>query len=195
MKEIFIATSNAHKVEEFSQMLASLGYRVKSLLDIEEPIDIEETGETFEENALIKARTVHERLHCAVISDDSGLAVDAMDGAPGVYSARFLGYDSDYAIKNRYIIDQVAGKERGAQFVCAIGYVSETGEEHVFTGVVRGEIAWEPLGNKGFGYDPIFYYPPYHTTLANVSEEQKNAVSHRGRALAKLIDFLKGEAK
>lgn len=193
MKEIMLATSNAHKVEEFSQMLAPLGYRVKSLLDLAETIEIEETGTTFEENALLKARIVHERLHTAVISDDSGLAVDAMQGAPGVYSARFLGHDTDYAIKNQYIIDQVKGKERGAQFVCAIGYVAEDGSEHVFTGVIRGEIAWEMSGEKGFGYDPIFYYPPYHTTLANVSEEQKNAVSHRGRALAQLIAFLKGE--
>lgn len=195
MKEIMIATSNAHKVEEFTQMLAPLGYQVRSLLDLEEAIDIEESGTTFEENALIKARAVHERLHTAVISDDSGLAVDAMDGAPGVYSARFLGYDTDYATKNQYIIDQVKDKERGAQFVCAIGYVAEDGSEHVFTGIVRGEIAPQISGEKGFGYDPIFYYPPYHATLAEVSEEQKNAVSHRGRALSKLIAFLKGEGQ
>ena len=141
MKEILIATSNIHKVEEFRQMLEPLGYTVKSLLDLKEQIDIEENGETFAENALIKARTVHQLMHTAVISDDSGLSVDAMDGAPGVYSARFLGYDTDYAVKNQYIIDQVKGKERGAQFVCAIGYVEEDGTEHVFTGVVRGEIA------------------------------------------------------
>lgn len=127
MKEILIATSNIHKVEEFRQMLEPLGYTVKSLLDLKEQIDIEENGETFAENALIKARTVHQLMHTAVISDDSGLSVDAMDGAPGVYSARFLGYDTDYAVKNQYIIDQVKGKERGAQFVCAIGYVEEDG--------------------------------------------------------------------
>lgn len=191
MKEILIATSNIHKVEEFKQMLEPLDYTVKSLLDLKEQIDIEENGETFAENALIKARTVHQLMHTAVISDDSGLSVDAMDGAPGVYSARFLGYDTDYAVKNQYIIDQVKGKERGAQFVCAIGYVEEDGTEHVFTGVVRGEIAQQMTGDHGFGYDPIFYYPPYQTTLANVTEEQKNAVSHRGRALEQLIAFLK----
>lgn len=195
MKEILIATSNAHKVEEFSRMLSPLGYQVKSLLDIEEPIEIEENGTTFAENALIKARSVHAYLHRAVISDDSGLAVDALDGAPGVYSARFLGKDTDYKIKNQYIIDKVKGKERGAQFVCAIGYVEENGEEHVFIGEVHGEIATEMIGDKGFGYDPIFYYPPYHTTLANVSEDQKNAISHRGKALEKLLAFLKEEEK
>lgn len=195
MKEILIATSNAHKVEEFSRMLSPLGYQVKSLLDIEEPIEIEENGTTFAENALIKARSVHACLHRAVISDDSGLAVDALDGAPGVYSARFLGRDTDYKIKNQYIIDKVKGKERGAQFVCAIGYVEENGEEHVFIGEVHGEIATEMIGEKGFGYDPIFYYPPYHTTLANVSEDQKNAISHRGKALEKLLAFLKEEEK
>lgn len=194
MKEILIATSNAHKVEEFSHMLKPLGYQVKSLLDFEESIEIEENGTTFAENALIKARAIHDRFHTMVISDDSGLAVDAMNGAPGVYSARFLGKDTDYAIKNQYIIDQVEGKPRGAKFVCAIGLVEADGTEHVFIGEVHGEIAKEMIGEKGFGYDPIFYYPPFQTTLANVDEEQKNAVSHRGRALTKLLAFLKGES-
>ena len=193
MKEILIATSNAHKVEEFKQMLQPLGYHVKSLLDIEETIEIEETGTTFAENALIKARAVYDRFHTTVISDDSGLSVDAMDGAPGVYSARFLGKDTDYAIKNQYIIDQVEGKQRDAKYVCAIGLVEENGKEHVFIGEVYGEIATEMIGDKGFGYDPIFYYPPYQTTLANVSEDMKNIISHRGRALNQLLDFLKGE--
>lgn len=195
MKEILIATSNAHKVQEFSHMLKPLGFQVKSLLDIAESFAIEENGTTFEENALIKARAVYEKLHTAVISDDSGLSVDAMDGAPGVYSARFLGRDTDYQTKNNYIIEQVKGKPRGAQFVCAIAYIKEDGSEHVFTGVVEGEIAEQIEGENGFGYDPIFYYPPFHTTLANVSEEEKNRVSHRSRALQKLLAFMKEDAK
>lgn len=191
MKEIMIATSNAHKVEEFREMLEPLGIHVRSLLDLEEKVEIEETGTTFAENAMIKALSVHERLGIPVISDDSGLEVDAMDKAPGVYSARFLGYDTPYEEKNQYIMDQVKGKTRTARYVCAIAYVEEDGAGHVFTGVVEGEIADHARGEKGFGYDPIFYYPPYGATLAEVSEEKKNAISHRGRALAQLIAYMK----
>ena len=191
MKEIMIATSNAHKVEEFREMLEPLGIQVRSLLDLEEKVEIEETGTTFAENAMIKALSVHERLGIPVISDDSGLEVDAMDKAPGVYSARFLGYDTPYEEKNQYIMDQVKGKTRTARYVCAIAYVEEDGAGHVFTGVVEGEIADHARGEKGFGYDPIFYYPPYGATLAEVSEEKKNAISHRGRALAQLMAYMK----
>ncbi len=191
MKEIMIATSNAHKVEEFREMLEPLGIQVRSLLDLEEKVEIEETGTTFAENAMIKALSVHERLGIPVISDDSGLEVDAMDKAPGVYSARFLGYDTPYEEKNQYIMDQVKGKTRTARYVCTIAYVEEDGAGHVFTGVVEGEIADHARGEKGFGYDPIFYYPPYGATLAEVSEEKKNAISHRGRALAQLIAYMK----
>lgn len=191
MKEIMIATSNAHKVEEFREMLEPLGFQVRSLLDLNEQIEIEETGTTFAENAMIKAETVHARLGIPVISDDSGLEVDAMDKAPGVYSARFLGYDTAYEVKNQFIMDQVKGKTRSARYVCAIAYVEKDGTAHVFAGVVEGEIADHARGDKGFGYDPIFYYPPYAATLAEVSEEQKNAISHRGRALAQLIAYMK----
>ena len=191
MKEIMIATSNAHKVEEFREMLEPLGFQVRSLLDLNEQIEIEETGTTFAENAMIKAESVHARLGIPVISDDSGLEVDAMDKAPGVYSARFLGYDTAYEVKNQFIMDQVKGKTRSARYVCAIAYVEKDGTAHVFTGVVEGEIADHARGDKGFGYDPIFYYPPYAATLAAVSEEQKNAISHRGRALAQLIAYMK----
>ncbi|GAA6426726.1 RdgB/HAM1 family non-canonical purine NTP pyrophosphatase [Dielma fastidiosa] len=192
MKEILIATGNLHKVEEFKKMLEPLGYTIKSCLDLDEPVEIDETGTTFEENSLIKARTLHEMFHTAVMADDSGLAVDAMDGAPGVYSARFMGHDTSYTVKNNAIIEAVKGKPRGAQFVCAIAYVEEDGTEHVFKGVVEGEIAETIIGEHGFGYDPIFYYPPYGTTLANVSDEMKNAVSHRGRALKQCVEYLEG---
>lgn len=194
MKEIMIATSNAHKTEEFKTMLEPLGYKVKSLLDLDEKIEIIENGKTFQENALIKAQTIHDKLHMAVIADDSGLAVNAMNGEPGIYSARFMGRDTSYDIKNQYIIDFCKDKEdKGAQFVCAIAYVSKEGEHHIFTGVVEGQVADHMEGAKGFGYDPLFYYPPYKTTLANVSEEQKNKISHRGKALAQFIAFLEGD--
>lgn len=191
MNKILLATSNAHKVEEFKEMLEPFGYTITSLLDFDEEFDIEETGTTFEENALIKAKTMHDKLGIAVIADDSGLMVNALDGAPGIYSARFMGKDTSYDIKNQYIIDRCKDAEdKGCQFVCAIAYVEENGESHVFTGVVEGIVADHIEGEKGFGYDPIFYYPPYQTTLANVSEEQKNAVSHRGRALKQFVDFI-----
>ncbi|MCH4285172.1 MULTISPECIES: RdgB/HAM1 family non-canonical purine NTP pyrophosphatase [Bacillota] len=192
MKQIMIATSNAHKVEEFKRMLQPYGYEVRSLLDLDEEIDIEENGTTFEENALIKAKTIYDKLHIEVIADDSGLAVNAMNGEPGIYSARFLGRDTSYDVKNQYIIDQVKdAQDKGAQFVCAIAYIDADGHENVFTGVVEGEIYDHIEGAKGFGYDPIFYYPPFKTTLANVSEDQKNEVSHRGKAIQMLLNYMK----
>lgn len=195
MEEILIATGNEHKVEEFKEMLEPLGYRVLSLKDLDKQYEIEETGTTFEENSMIKAMTLHKALGCAVMADDSGLAVDALDGAPGVYSARFMGEDTDYETKNQYIIDAVKGKPRGAQFVCVISYVESDGTATSYKGVVHGEINDTMVGDKGFGYDPIFYYPPYKTTLANVSEEMKNAVSHRGIALRQCVAYLKEKAK
>lgn len=192
MKQIMIATSNTHKVEEFKRMLQPYGYEVSSLLDLDEEIDIEENGTTFEENALIKAKTIYDKLHIEVIADDSGLAVNAMNGEPGIYSARFLGRDTSYDVKNQYIIDQVKdAQDKGAQFVCAIAYIDADGHENVFTGVVEGEIYDHIEGAKGFGYDPIFYYPPFKTTLANVSEDQKNEVSHRGKAIQMLLNYMK----
>ena len=171
MKQIMIATSNAHKVEEFKRMLQPYGY---------------------EENALIKAKTIYDKLHIEVIADDSGLAVNAMNGEPGIYSARFLGRDTSYDVKNQYIIDQVKdAQDKGAQFVCAIAYIDADGHENVFTGVVEGEIYDHIEGAKGFGYDPIFYYQPFKTTLANVSEDQKNEVSHRGKAIQMLLNYMK----
>ena len=192
MKELLIATKNSHKVEEFQTMLAPLGYHVYSLLDVEEDLEVEENGKTFAENAMIKARSVYEKKKIACIADDSGLTVNCMNGEPGVYSARFMGRDTSYDVKNRYIIEQAnQSEDRGCQFVCAIAYIDENGKEACFEGVVEGSVAYEIIGEKGFGYDPIFYYEPYQTTLANVSEAQKNAISHRGKALAKFIAYLK----
>lgn len=192
MKELMIATSNPHKVEEFKTMLAPLGYHVSSLLDLKEAIEIEETGSTFEENALLKARAIHELLQIDVIADDSGLAVNAMNGEPGIYSARFMGRDTTYDVKNQFIMDTCRDvADKGCQFICAIAYVKADGTQKVFRGVIEGLVAEHTEGVKGFGYDPIFYYPAFGTTLANVSEQKKNAVSHRGNALAQLIAYMK----
>ena len=182
MKKIWIATSNAHKVEEFQKMLGK-DVQVCSLKDLKQDVEIIENGKTFEENALIKARSLYDVLHEPVISDDSGLEVDAMDKAPGVYSARWMGEETSYDVKNAQIIKNVEGKDRTARFVCVIAYIDENGNGHTYRGEVEGEIYDRILGENGFGYDPIFYYPEYKTTLANVSSEMKNKVSHRSRAL------------
>lgn len=192
MKEIFIATSNENKVREFKQILKPLGYDAKSLLDLDEEIEIIEDGTTFEENAYKKAKSVYDVLHKEVISDDSGLCVNAMKGGPGVYSARFMGEDTPYRAKNCYIINEVKNaKDRGAQFVCVICHIKEDGTYKTYRGVCEGEIAHKIEGEHGFGYDPIFYYPPFNTTLANVSDTEKNHVSHRGKALAMLLEDVK----
>lgn len=192
MKQILIATKNKHKVEEFSEMLEPLGYEVKCLYDIEQTFDIEETGTTFEENAYIKAKAIYDVLHIEVISDDSGLCINHLDGAPGVYSARYLGEDTDYEYKNNYIINELKdAKDRGAQYVCSICHFKQDGTHEIFTGKCEGEIAEKPLGSNGFGYDPIFYYPPFNTTLANVSDEEKNSISHRGEALKMMMKGMK----
>lgn len=189
MKELWIATGNAHKLEEFKNMLPDV--KILSLKDLKEPLDIIENGKTFEENALIKARTLYEKVKQPVISDDSGIEVDAMDKKPGVHSARWMGEDTSYTIKNQAVIDACKGKEKTARYVCVIAYIDENGRENVYRAECEGLINDKPIGENGFGYDPIFYYPPYGTTLANVSEEKKNEISHRAKALRLLEKDLK----
>lgn len=193
MKEIMIATKNKHKVEEFKAMLEPLGYHIKSLCDLTEDIEIEETGTTFEENAFIKARAIYEKLHIEVIADDSGFCVNHLQGAPGVFSARFLGEDTSYKEKNQHIIQALENaSDRGCQYVCAIAHIACDGKESIFTGSIEGEVSHKSIGDAGFGYDPIFYYEPLHTTLADVREEEKNKVSHRAIALRKMLAYLEG---
>lgn len=190
MKTVWIATSNTHKKEEFSAMLGQ-NIQVKTFQDLpqelQERLHIEETGSTFQENALIKAKALHDLVHESVMADDSGLEVDALDKAPGIYSARFMGEDTSYTIKNQAIIDAVAGKDRTARFVCAIAWIEEDGTSHVYQGTMEGFIHDKIEGEHGFGYDPIFYYPPFHTTSANVDPEIKNSASHRHQALMMLM--------
>ena len=191
MKTIWIATKNMHKVEEFKKMLTN--YDVKCLRDLDFDVEIQEDGTTFEENAVIKALSLYRVLHQPVISDDSGIEIDAMDKKPGVYSARWMGENTSYDIKNKAIIDATKGKVKTARYVCVIAYVDEFGNAKTYRGTIEGEVYPEQLGTNGFGYDPIFYYPPFKTTLANVSDEMKNSVSHRGKALRLFIADLEGE--
>lgn len=192
MKKILIATKNEHKVKEFNEMLFPIGYEVISLNDIDKDIEIEENGSTFEENAYIKAKTVYDALHIPVVSDDSGFCIKHFDWKPGIYSARFL-QDHDYEYKNNYLLDKMKDvTDRTCKYVCVICVVDDYGAKY-YRGECLGRVSDKIIGNNGFGYDPIFYYPEYKTTLANVSDEQKNAISHRHIALEKMLEDLKND--
>lgn len=185
MKRLWIATGNAHKKEEFEQMMPDT--QILTLKDLEEPPYIDENGNTFEENALCKARALYEAVKEPVIADDSGLEVDALNKAPGIYSARFMGEETSYDIKNQAILDMVEGKDRTARFVCAIAFIGQDGKEHLYRGTMEGKIHECIEGEHGFGYDPIFYYPPFGTTSANVDPSVKNSASHRHAALEQFL--------
>jgi non-canonical purine NTP pyrophosphatase, rdgB/HAM1 family len=192
MEKIVVASTNMGKIREIKKMLDSIGIEVVSMNDVlDEEIDIEETGKTFKENAVIKAETIMNMIQLPTLADDSGLEVDALDKAPGIYSARFLGYDTSYDIKNQYIIDQVEGKERTARFICAMALAIPGEETMTIEESFEGEINDCIAGENGFGYDPIFYYPPLHKTSAEMSMEEKNLYSHRAKALKKLYSILK----
>lgn len=193
MKIVF-ATGNQGKMKEIRMIMEELGMEILSMKEAGITIDIEENGTTFEENAFIKARSIAEELKkngekdAIVLADDSGLEVDAMDKAPGVQSARYMGEDTSYDIKNQHILDlleNVTGNERSARFVCSIAAVFPNGEETVVRETIEGRIADQISGENGFGYDPIFYVPEFGCTTAELTLEQKNKISHRGKALQK----------
>lgn len=192
MNKIVVASTNQGKIKEIRRMLDSIGIEVVPMNEVlEEDIDIEETGQTFEENAVIKAETIMNMIHMPTLADDSGLEVDAMDKAPGIYSARFLGHETSYDIKNQYIIDQVRGKERTARFICAMALAIPDEKTITIVESFEGEINDHIAGENGFGYDPIFYFPPLKKTSAQMSMDEKNQYSHRAKALKKLYDILK----
>lgn len=192
MKEIVVASTNEGKIKEIKAMLNEIGIEVKSIKDVfNEEIEIEENGKTFQENALIKAQTICDMIHLPTLADDSGLEVDAMNGEPGIYSARFMGHGTSYDIKNQYIIDAVKGKERGARFVCAMALCIPDEEPILIEEYFNGEINDCIEGENGFGYDPIFYVPELHKTSASLTLEEKNQYSHRAKALKKLYQILK----
>ena len=188
-KRIIFATGNAGKVKEIQAILSDAGYEILSMKEAGITVEIREDGTSFQENALIKARTVAacpEAAGCIVMADDSGLEVDALGGEPGIYSARYLGEDTSYHIKNGEIIRRLQGvpdEKRTARFVCAIGAITPEGKELVSRGVIEGRIGYEEKGSNGFGYDPIFYVPELGKTTAELSGAEKNQISHRGRAL------------
>lgn len=186
MSRIVFATGNAGKMREVRMILEDLGLEVVSMKEAGITIDIEEDGATYEENALIKARAVAACTEDIVLADDSGLEIDRLNGEPGVFSARYLGEDTSYSIKNANLIGRLEGvpeEERTARFVCAIAAVLPGGQELTTRAAIEGRIGYEEKGLNGFGYDPIFYVPEYGKSTAELSEEEKNAISHRGRAL------------
>ena len=192
--KIVAATTNKGKIREFQEILGELGYEVVSMHDEGIDVEVEETGSTFSENALIKARAVALLCDAPVIADDSGLCVDAMDGAPGIYSARFAGEDATDYDRNVKLLETLEGEEnRKAQYVAAIAYISPDGTEITTEGIIEGEILTEEHGTGGFGYDPLFWCTEIKKCFGEATPDEKNAVSHRGRALKKLCDILKEE--
>ena len=194
LKKIVFATGNKGKVKEIQMILADLGVEVTTMKEEGIFVDVEENGTTYEENAMIKAREVAKYTDAIVMADDSGLEIDYLNKEPGIYSARYMGEDTSYRIKNNNLIERLTGVEdekRTARFVCAIAAVLPDGRELTTRGVIEGRIGYEERGENGFGYDPIFYVPEFGKTTAELTEEEKNMVSHRGRALKIMKEELK----
>ncbi|MBQ9503433.1 MAG: RdgB/HAM1 family non-canonical purine NTP pyrophosphatase [Lachnospiraceae bacterium] len=186
IEKIIFATGNKDKMSEIREILRDFCDNIISMKEAGVEADIVEDGETFEQNALIKARAVWKQTGQLVISDDSGLEVDALGGEPGIYSSRYMGEDTSYHIKNRNIIERLEGipdEERTARFVCAAAVIFPNGSEKVVRGVMEGRIGYEEKGGNGFGYDPIFILPEFEKTTAELPAEVKNSRSHRGKAL------------
>lgn len=193
MDELIIATKNAGKAKEFQQFFAQLHIRVKSLLDFDDLPDVEETGTTFAENARLKAETIAELLNMPVLADDSGLEIDALQGRPGIYSARYAGVDKDDEANIRKVLEEMQSvpmEKRTARFVCVLA-LAEKGKETVITeGYCEGKIALHPAGENGFGYDPIFIPEGYTNTLAELNPSVKQEISHRRHAMDQLQALL-----
>ena len=194
MKQLILATGNRDKVRELAEILPEGVYEVQTMKEAGFAGEIIENGKTFQENALIKARTVAgafpDRI---VLADDSGLEVDALGQEPGIYSSRYMGEDTSYEIKNAEILrrlEAVPRDKRTARYVCAMAAVLPDGKELMTQETMEGEIAYEAAGTGGFGYDPIFYVPQYDRTAAELTPEQKNAISHRGKALRAMVQLL-----
>jgi len=200
--KVIVATGNRDKVKEILEILRDMDAQVVAMKEAGIFTEIEENGTTFLENAILKARAVAEEAaksemwkDAIVMADDSGLAIDALNGEPGIYSARYLGHDTSYRVKNADLIRRLRGvpdKERSARFVCAIAAACPDGRVLTAEGVMEGRIGYEERGVNGFGYDPIFYLPEFGCTSAELSPEEKNRISHRGKALRAMREKLAG---
>ncbi len=185
MRALLLATTNHHKLDEFYTIFSDLPLTLQSLREVKIDTDVEETGQTFVENAALKARFYAQASGMLSLADDSGLEIDALGGAPGVYSARFAGRDTSYEERFRLILEQMrglTGEQRKARFRCAIALAEPGGHCRIVEGMIEGIVADSPRGARGFGYDPIFLLPELGRTFAELTSEQKNRISHRGRA-------------
>ena len=196
IEKIIFATGNEGKMREVRMILGDLGIQVISMKEAGVTAEADENGTTFEENAIIKAKEIMEKTGEIVLADDSGLEVDALGGKPGIYSARYMGYDTSYHIKNNSLIERLEGKtgeERSARFVCAIAACFPDGRVLTTRGTMEGQIGYEEKGENGFGYDPVFYLPEYQCYSAELPLEEKNKLSHRGKALRLMKEALQRE--
>lgn len=196
MKTVIIATKNKGKAKEFERMFQPLGFEVRTLLDYADIEDIEETGSTFEENAIIKAEAVSNITGQVVISDDSGLIVDALNGAPGIYSARYAGTEKNDEANMDKVLEElkdIPEEERTARFYCSLAVAFPDGETITVNGTCEGIILRERRGSHGFGYDPIFFVTELGKAMAELAPEQKSKISHRAKALQKLEELLKSD--
>ena len=192
-KKLVFATGNKDKMREIREIMADTDYEVVSMKEAGADVPVEENGTSFEENALIKARAVCKACGEIVLADDSGLEIDYLNKEPGIYSARYMGEDTSYRIKNANLIERLAGvpdEQRTARFVCAIAAVSPDGTEKVLRRTMEGRIGYEEKGPNGFGYDPIFFLPEYGKYSAELPREEKNRISHRGKALRAMREEL-----
>jgi XTP/dITP diphosphohydrolase len=196
MKKLIIASKNKNKVKEIKEILSDMNFDVVSMEDLNINIDIDETGNTFEENALLKAKGIFELCKEPVCADDSGLEVDYLDGAPGVYSARFAGENATDEDRNIKLLNKLEGVEfenRKARFVCSIAVILDENNYFTVKGTCEGYINNKPVGKNGFGYDPLFFIPKYNMTTAQMSPEKKHEISHRGNALKLMVKELKNK--
>ena len=192
-RTIVFATGNEGKMREIRQIMKGIHVELLSMKEAGIEADIVEDGESFAENAVIKAKAVAEKTNHIVLADDSGLEIDYLNKEPGIYSARYMGEDTSYDLKNANLLERLEGvpdEKRTARFVCAIAAAMPDGEVFTTVGVIEGRIGYKIEGENGFGYDPIFYFPEYGCTSAQLSEDEKNAISHRGRALAAMREEL-----
>ncbi len=193
MEKVLLATSNQGKLRELNELIFGSEWEFTTPADLGINLDVEETGITFEHNAVLKARTFAKASNLITLADDSGLEVDALDGAPGVLSARYAGPQASPVQRNDYLLSKLMGipqEKRQARFRCVIAIVFPNGEMVMCKGDCPGIIAFEPKGENGFGYDPIFYLPDFDKTMAELSSEQKNKISHRGKAARQASMFL-----
>ena len=193
MQRIIFATTNENKMKEIREILADFPVEILSLKEAGIQADIDENGSSFEENAAIKAEAIERMTGAIVLADDSGLEIDYLNGEPGIYSSRYLGEDTSYVKKNSVILERlkdVPEEKRSARFVCAVAAAFPDGQTKVIRGTMEGIIGYEIKGENGFGYDPIFYLPQYGKYSAELSSDEKNAISHRGEALRRIREVL-----